>query len=256
MNEISKQNIVHVADRTGIIEHACVTNRFLFEHLFFNEENKDLTIHFLNRRLKNIIEGEIQDLIFIRKSMIGNDDDQVRKGIFLCDMLCRLEHETLDIELGLVNDEKSFYAKRFLSFNRCANGYIPSTYEQPDENIRCINFDVSRCILFPEHIGFFHALLQKDRKNKHVFDQYAMCCLEIPKFKITDQNAEDLRWELFLSDDLTLSQKEECLGLRDMTLKKACACVRNFLNDDVGFERYCKEESKQKIASIAELWHS
>lgn len=31
----------------------------------------------------------------------------------------------------------------------------------------------------------------------------------------------------------------------DMSLKKACACVRNLLNDDASIELYCKEESRR-----------
>ena len=48
-------------------------------------------------------------------------------------------------------------------------------------------------------------------------------------------------WTAFLSDKLTLSQKE-MLGMAQPHIKKACDGVKRYLSDDAQFMRYFNEE--------------
>ena len=238
MLNLAKLNPHRPEDRTRILENVNVTDDKVFKFLFGSEKNKDLTIDLLNSYLKDELKREISTLEF-KNTEIAEERYEYKQIRY--DICCILDdNETVDIEVQLVDrkdfTQRSLYYLARLYAGQYARG-LPYKRLKP-----CITFNILGFTLFPGNSDpLSMSAMMNVRTHERINRDLTIFYLELPKFRLTDNMSKADMWTAFLSDKLTLSQKE-MLGMAQPHIKKACDGVKRYLSDDAQFMRYFNEE--------------
>lgn len=234
-------------DTVADIEHVCVTNNQLFQYLFGVDKNKPLTIALLN----SFVEEELQQKIVDIKPCNQELPPEVP------------EFNGLHYELTCYLEDGSFIKT---AFQLCKNGLAEIAFtfwawiykhqikdESEIERLRpCISFNILD-YRYSDLSDKLHttATLANSENYEPLSKDMSVHFVQIPVLKISDHMSKQEKWAAFLSDKLTLSQKEE-IAKDEPLILQAIAEVKEYISNEKNVRSYLasKKLAQEQIQEI------
>ena len=214
---------------------------FAFKRIFGSEDSKDALISFINASLE--LKGDrLVETVEIKNPYRGGDLPVIKESIV--DIACTDKSGIRYLVEMQVNNVEGFANRMFYNLAKCYSEQLVKGEDYPKLN-DVVLISVMDFALF-EGLDLWRSLyiFKEIKTNYAPFNQFRLCCLELPKFEKTEKQLSGMldKWAFFLKETGNLDVRPDALSdsVFDVAFDKA----------EVG--RLSREEKEAYDASIQE----